>query len=128
MHFTLANKLKPFWIVIVLLTSFLSFLLLLSMQTLSSCGWDVIGCHGGVSLVAKPTHYLGKTVKIDNIDATLDGTNFREALLKSTGLCINGGSWTRLPDYCRFSFGLEQTKFDQSLDLIVQFKKMVLGD
>lgn len=98
------------------------------MQTLTSCGWDVIDCHGGVSLVAKPTAYLGKTVQIDNSEATLDGTNFREALLKSTGLCINGGSWTRLPNYCRFSFSLEQTKFDQSLDQIVQFKKMVLGD
>jgi methionine S-methyltransferase len=88
----------------------------------------VISCHGGVSLVAKPTKYLGKTIKIDNIETTLDGTNIREALFKSAGLCINGGSWTRLPDYCRFSFSLDQTKFDQSLERIVQFKKMVLGD
>jgi methionine S-methyltransferase len=105
------------------------FLVPLSLiQTLSSCGWDVIRCHGGVSLVAKPTLYLGKAIKIDNFKATLDGTNIREALLKSTGLCINGGSWTRLPDYCRFIFSLDQTKFDQSLERIVQFKKMVLGD
>ncbi|KAJ1704222.1 hypothetical protein LUZ63_004001 [Rhynchospora breviuscula] len=96
-------------------------------KTLTSCGWDVIGCHGGVSLVAKPTEYLGKTVKIDNSAATLDGSNIREALLKSTGLCINGASWTRLPDYCRFSFSVEQAKFDQSLDQIIQFKKLVFG-
>ncbi|KAJ3683203.1 hypothetical protein LUZ60_013430 [Juncus effusus] len=97
-------------------------------KTLMSCGWDVIPCKGGVSLVAKPTQYMGKIINTDNFEGALDATNFREALLKLTGLCINGGSWTHLPNYLRFSFGLEQTEFEQAIERIVEFKKLVIGN
>ncbi|URE26999.1 hypothetical protein MUK42_05764 [Musa troglodytarum] len=96
------------------------------MKTLGSCGWDVVRCCGGVSMVAKPTAYLGKILKLDGFEAKLDETNFRQAVLKATGLCINSGSWTGIPNYCRLTFALEDAKFEQALQQITQFKKLVL--
>ncbi|THU69872.1 hypothetical protein C4D60_Mb08t19010 [Musa balbisiana] len=96
------------------------------MKTLGSCGWDVVRCCGGVSMVAKPTAYLGKMLKLDDFEAKLDETNFRQAVLRATGLCINSGSWTGIPNYCRLTFALEDAKFEQALQQITQFKKLVL--
>ncbi|CAL9147680.1 unnamed protein product [Musa hybrid cultivar] len=96
------------------------------MKTLGSCGWDVVRCCGGVSMVAKPTAYLGKMLKLDGFEAKLDETNFRQAVLRATGLCINSGSWTGIPNYCRLTFALEDAKFEQALQQITQFKKLVL--
>ncbi|URD82721.1 Ferric reductase like transmembrane component [Musa troglodytarum] len=98
------------------------------MKTLQSCGWDVVGCCGGVSMVAKPTAYLGKMLKLDDFsfEAKLDETNFRQAVLKATGLCINSGSWTGIPNYCRLAFALENSEFERALQCITQFKKLVL--
>ncbi|CAD5195895.1 unnamed protein product [Musa acuminata subsp. malaccensis] len=96
------------------------------MKTLRSCGWDVVGCCGGVSMVAKPTAYLGKMLKLDDFEAKLDATNFRQAVLKATGLCINSGSWTGIPNYCRLAFALENSEFERALQCITRFKKLVL--
>ncbi|XP_042392950.1 methionine S-methyltransferase-like [Zingiber officinale] len=96
------------------------------MQTLRNCGWDVISCHSGVSMVAKPTAYLGKMLKLDCFNAKLDDTNFREAMLKATGLCINSGSWTGIPNYCRLTFALDSADFARALECIALFKKLVL--
>ncbi|XP_072950452.1 methionine S-methyltransferase [Typha angustifolia] len=98
------------------------------MKTLKSCGWDVVGCCGGISLVAKPTAYLGKMLKVEGFEAKLEDTNFREAVLRATGLCINSGSWTGIPNYCRLTFALESAEFEKALECITQFKKLVLGD
>ncbi|PKA56635.1 Methionine S-methyltransferase [Apostasia shenzhenica] len=95
-------------------------------EMLSKCGWDVISSRGGVSMVAKPSAYLGKTVKISGFESKLDGSNIREAVLRTTGLCINSSSWTGIPDYCRFSFGLEATEFERSLECISHFANLVL--
>ncbi|WOL00895.1 hypothetical protein Cni_G09608 [Canna indica] len=98
------------------------------VKTLISCGWDVIGCHGGVSMMAKPTAYLGKMLKLDDFEVKLDDTNFRQAFLKATGLCINSGLWTGIPSYCRLTFALESAAFEQALQCISQFKKLVLDN
>ncbi|EHA8588189.1 hypothetical protein COCNU_scaffold004319G000020 [Cocos nucifera] len=95
------------------------------MKTLHNCGWDVVSCCGGVSLVAKPTAYIGKMLKIDGFEAKLDDSNFREAVLRATGLCINSGLWTGIPNYCRFTIALETAEFDRAVQCITQFKKLV---
>ncbi|KAG9158300.1 hypothetical protein Leryth_000436 [Lithospermum erythrorhizon] len=56
-------------------------------------------------------------------EAKLDSTNIREAMLRSTGLCINSASWTGIPDYCRFTMALENNDFDRALDCIRKFKE-----
>ncbi|CAI9303200.1 unnamed protein product [Lactuca saligna] len=98
-------------------------------QTLESCGWEVIEAHGGVSVIAKPSAYLGKTIKIEKDgsawEVKLNDTNIREAMLRTTGLCINGASWTGIPGYCRFTLALEDTDFDRALDCIAEFKQIV---
>lgn len=97
------------------------------IKVLESCGWDTIACNGGVSMVAKPTAYLGNILKIEGFEAKLDDFNFREAIFRATGLCINSGSWTGIPGYCRFSIALESSEFEKALKCIMQFKNLVLG-
>lgn len=98
-------------------------------QTLQNCGWEVLEAHAGLSMVAKPSAYLGKSIKISENSATwegmLDDSNIREAVLKSTGLCINSASWTGIPGYCRFTIALEDGEFERALNCIVQFQKAV---
>ncbi|KAM3294035.1 hypothetical protein ACQJBY_037125 [Aegilops geniculata] len=65
-------------------------------KTLVSCDWDVPGCHGGISMLAKPTAYIGKSFKTEGFEGTLDGCNIREAILRSTGLCISSSKLLRL--------------------------------
>ncbi|OVA15483.1 Aminotransferase [Macleaya cordata] len=109
-------------------------------EALQSCGWDVLECHGGVSMMAKPSAYLGKTLKFNKsskdedstsvseaYEAKLEDSNFREAIFRATGLCINSGKWSGT-GYCRFTIALEDTKFEEALECIFKFKKAVLGD
>ncbi|KAI5002290.1 hypothetical protein ZWY2020_026940 [Hordeum vulgare] len=96
------------------------------MKTLGSCGWDVAGCQGGISMLAKPTAYIGKPFKMDRFEYELDGCNIREAILRSTGLCISSSSWTGIQDYCRFSFALDSGEFQRAMDCITRFKELVL--
>ncbi|XP_011013792.1 PREDICTED: methionine S-methyltransferase [Populus euphratica] len=105
-------------------------------ETLEKCGWDVLEPQGGISMVAKPSAYLNKVIKIrhspkDNGKATstyevkLDDSVFREAMVKSTGLCINSGLWTGIPGYCRFTLALEESDFERALDCIVKFQDVI---
>uniref|UniRef100_A0A453QGM5 Aminotransferase class I/classII large domain-containing protein n=1 Tax=Aegilops tauschii subsp. strangulata TaxID=200361 RepID=A0A453QGM5_AEGTS len=95
--------------------------------TLESCGWDVVGCHGGILMLAKPTTYIGKLFRVNGFEGTLNGCNIREALLRSTRLCISSSTWTGITDYCRFSFALESGEFKRAMDCITRFKELVLG-
>ncbi|MFS8002594.1 Methionine S-methyltransferase [Helianthus anomalus] len=98
-------------------------------ETLEKCGWEVIEACGGVSMIAKPSTYLGKSIKLEKDgytwEAKLSDTNIREAMLRATGLCINGPSWTGIPGYCRFTLALEDGDFDRALDCIMKFKQLV---
>ncbi|GAY62710.1 hypothetical protein CUMW_219970 [Citrus unshiu] len=105
-------------------------------QALENCGWEVVQSCSGVSMVAKPSAYLNKTVKISRHSAgsgektateqiKLDDSNIREAIVKATGLCINSGSWTGIPGYCRFTIALEESEFERALDCIAKFKSIV---
>lgn len=98
-------------------------------ETLQNCGWEVLEAHAGLSMVAKPSAYLGKSIKISGNSATweakLDDSNIREAMRRSVGLCINSASWTGIPGYCRFTIALEDGEFERALDCIVTFQKAV---
>ncbi|KAG0501751.1 hypothetical protein HPP92_001823 [Vanilla planifolia] len=94
-------------------------------ELLSSCGWDVIPSCGGISMVAKPSAYLGKMVKMDN-ETKIEGSNIREAVLRATGLCINSGCWTGIPDFCRFNIALEPNEFERALVCLTHFNNLVL--
>ncbi|KAK1352123.1 Methionine S-methyltransferase [Heracleum sosnowskyi] len=98
-------------------------------ETLVKCGWEVVEACAGISMVAKPTAYFGKTIKLKkdaNVwEAKIDDSNIREAMLRATGLCINGASWTGIPGYCRFTIALEENDFGRALDRIVSFDKLI---
>ncbi|CAB4298155.1 unnamed protein product [Prunus armeniaca] len=107
-------------------------------ETLEKCGWDVLEPCGGVSMVAKPSSYLNKSVKFKKSpndggstqkemmsEVKLDDSNIREVIHKATGLCINSGSWTGIPGYCRFTIALKESEFERALDCIVKFKDTI---
>ncbi|KAH9684405.1 methionine S-methyltransferase [Citrus sinensis] len=105
-------------------------------EALENCGWEAVQSCGGVSMVAKPSAYLNKTVKISRHSSgsgektateqiKLDDSNIREAIVKATGLCINSGSWTGIPGYCRFTIALEESEFERALDCIAKFESIV---
>ncbi|KAK4254496.1 hypothetical protein QN277_009873 [Acacia crassicarpa] len=102
-------------------------------EELEKNGWDVLESSAGVSIVAKPSAYLNKTIKIKDAsenghsEMTLDDTNIRNAILKTTGLCINSSSWTGIPGYCRFSIALEENEFHKALACIANFKELALN-
>ncbi|XP_057977849.1 methionine S-methyltransferase [Malania oleifera] len=107
-------------------------------EVMESCGWDVLEASAGVSLVAKPSAYIGKTVKLKHslqdgcitendaaYEVKLDDSNIRNAIILATGLCINSGAWTGIPGYCRFTIALEDSEFERALDCIVKFKNAI---
>ncbi|KAJ7967922.1 methionine S-methyltransferase [Quillaja saponaria] len=109
-------------------------------ETLENSGWNVLESCGGVSMVAKPSAYLNKTVKLKNFaedesspgttttcEVKLNDTNIRDTILKATGLSINSSSWTGIPGYCRFTIALEESEFNKALDCIAKFKILTLN-
>lgn len=99
-------------------------------QVLENSGWEVIQPSAGISMVAKPKAYLNKTVKLkagDRKEVELTDSNMRDVFLSHTGVCLNSGSWTGIPGYCRFAFALEDSEFDKAIESIAQFKN-VLGN
>ncbi|KAI5448731.1 mitochondrial metal transporter, variant 2 [Lathyrus oleraceus] len=103
-------------------------------EVLEKNGWDVLESCAGLSVVAKPSAYLKKTIKIKlsskgdaaTTEITLDDSNIRNAILEATGLCINSGSWTGIPGYCRFNIALEENDFKKALDCILKFRQVAL--
>ncbi|MCE3050874.1 hypothetical protein HAX54_048332 [Datura stramonium] len=61
-------------------------LALFSKLTLESCGWDVLEARSGVSVVAKPSTYLGKTVKIGKDSSSWGRQNLMTQI--SEKLCL----------------------------------------
>ncbi|KAI3701936.1 hypothetical protein L6452_27433 [Arctium lappa] len=98
-------------------------------ETLECCGWEVLEAHAGVSVIAKPSTYMGKRFELKKDGSTwkvnLNDSNIKEAMVRATGLCINGASWTGIPGYCRFTLALEDSDFDRALECIAKFKELV---
>lgn len=88
--------------------------------------------------MAKPSAYLNKTIKLKispndegsqgnaAMEIKLDDSNIRNAILKVTGLCINSGSWTGIPGFCRFNIALEENDFKKALDCILKLREVAL--
>ncbi|KMT07867.1 hypothetical protein BVRB_6g145640 [Beta vulgaris subsp. vulgaris] len=94
-------------------------------ETLQNCGWEVLPSCGGVSMVARPSAYLGKHIKLENATSQkieIADSTIRQAILDATGLCINSGLWTGIPGYCRFTIALQEDEFEHALDRITKFK------
>ncbi|CAH8305968.1 unnamed protein product [Eruca vesicaria subsp. sativa] len=96
-------------------------------EVLEKSGWEVIEPAGGISMVAKPKAYLNKSVKLKEGEVVLKDSNMRDVFLSHTGVCLNSGSWTGIPGYCRFTFALEDSEFEKAIESIAQFKN-VLGN
>ncbi|KAF8044936.1 hypothetical protein N665_5980s0001 [Sinapis alba] len=98
-------------------------------EVLEKSGWEVIEPAGGISLVAKPKAYLNKSVKVKEGEGEVElkDSNMRDVFLSHTGVCLNSGSWTGIPGYCRFAFALEDSEFEKAIESIAQFKS-VLGN
>ncbi|KAA8545400.1 hypothetical protein F0562_020184 [Nyssa sinensis] len=98
-------------------------------EALEKCGWEVLEAHAGVSMVARPSAYLGKSIKLREdapaYEAKINDSNIREAMLKATGLCIKSSSWTGIPGYCRFTIALEDSEFERALNCIVKFNTLI---
>lgn len=99
---------------------------------LEKSGWEVIEPSAGISMVAKPKAYLNKTVKVkagegegEGEEVELTDSNMRDVFLSHTGVCLNSGSWTGIPGYCRFTFALEDSEFDKAIESIAQFKSVL---
>ncbi|KAL9246094.1 hypothetical protein vseg_019673 [Gypsophila vaccaria] len=98
-------------------------------EILEKSGWEVLPSHGGVSMVAKPSGYLGKRVKVDGAvpqEIEVADSTIREGILRATGICLNSGSWTGIPGYCRFTIALQDDEFEQALDRIVKLKEIIV--
>ncbi|CAN8253575.1 unnamed protein product [Cochlearia groenlandica] len=98
-------------------------------EVLEKSGWEVIEPLAGISMVAKPKAYLNKKVKKvkeEEEEVELTDSNMRDVFLSHTGVCLNSGSWTGIPGYCRFAFALEDSEFEKAIESIAQFKT-VLG-
>ncbi|XP_039053698.1 methionine S-methyltransferase-like isoform X1 [Hibiscus syriacus] len=103
-------------------------------EVLESCGWSVLRPCGGISMVAKPS-FLGRAVKLNQSlkhtgggemdEIKLDDASLREAIAKTTGLCINSGLWTGIAGYCRFTIALEDSEFKQALACLLKFKSII---
>ncbi|KAL8129066.1 hypothetical protein V2J09_018221, partial [Rumex salicifolius] len=101
-------------------------------ETLEKCGWEVIPPQSGVSMVARPAAYIGKSIKLEHsyseddassaYEIKLTDSTIREAMLKATGICINSSSWTGISEFCRFTIALEEGEFQKALDGIVTFR------
>ncbi|GLJ16280.1 hypothetical protein SUGI_0274140 [Cryptomeria japonica] len=100
-------------------------------KMLLHCGWEVIDSSGGVSMVARPIAYEGKTIHLKQPlnnginELKLDGDNIREAMMRTAGLCINSSLWTGIPGYCRFALALDDAGFQKALQSLGTFKNYV---
>ncbi|XP_051145100.1 methionine S-methyltransferase-like [Andrographis paniculata] len=101
-------------------------------QRLETCGWEVLEAEAGISIAAKPCAYLGKTMRMKDEngkswEVKVDERNIREAMMRSTGLCMNSTEWTGIPGYCRFTTALADDDFNKALECISKFKSWMIN-
>lgn len=100
--------------------------------TLIETGWDPLPPQGGLFLVARPTAYLGRHVRVETPEGEkeyiLDSENLPEALFYSTGLLINNSVWTGLPEHCRFVHSVPKVELEKGIKRLRAFREKVLGE
>lgn len=91
-------------------------------ETLSSLGWDVIEPQGGLFVCASPTKYLGSSAHSQDSGALTEAADaIAAALHKTTGLLVNGSTWTGLPGYLRFVMSVEENEFASAVKKLQEF-------
>ncbi len=90
-------------------------------------------------MVAKPSAYLNKIVKLKNLpkdggsstdndvtyEVKLDDINIREAISRPLVYASTAAHGLQIPGYCRFTIALEESEFERALDCIVKFKDII---
>lgn len=96
---------------------------------LEECGWEPVRPRGGLFVVARPTSYEDRHLELVTDQGRrrfhLRDDELVEALLTTTGLLINGPGWTGLPRYFRFVLSVEENTFDEALDCLRRFHRLV---
>lgn len=97
-------------------------------SVLEDCGWEPLLSRAGLFLVARPTFYEDKTLEVD-VDGTtrtlrLDGDQLVEALFRTTGVLINGPTWTGVARYFRFVVAVPDDVFEAALQGLRRFRAM----
>jgi methionine S-methyltransferase len=100
-------------------------------RELAARGWTPLRPRGGLFLVARPSAYLGKRFRWPRSDGAtevvLDADTIVRALFESTGLLINGATWTGLPGFCRFVHSVAEADFERALRCLAKFQSLALG-
>lgn len=99
-------------------------------QVLQDCGWEPLEPLGGVSLIARPVAYEGKSVSYKNnggsiAELGLDTDNIRMAILDMTRLRLR--SSICIPGYCEFGFALGEQDFKKAIDALKRFGEVANG-
>ena len=99
-------------------------------ESLRQTGWKPLKPRGGLFLVARPVSFEGERLRWQSangeIEAVLDADRIVQALFDTTGLLINGATWTGLPGYCRFVHSVANADFERALQCLSQFHSKVL--
>jgi methionine S-methyltransferase len=100
-------------------------------ETLAETGWEPLPPRGGLFLVARPTAYLGRHLRVETPQGEkeyiLDSENLPEALFHTTGLLINNSVWTGLPEHCRFVHSVPEEQLQEGMKRLRAFRERVLG-
>jgi methionine S-methyltransferase len=94
---------------------------------LERTGWEVLAPQAGLFLVAKPNKILNRSVKDprSGLPITLTSDSTADILFHTTGVAINGSSWTGIPDYCRFVLSTSESTFQRALQKIELFDSLL---
>jgi len=91
-------------------------------EHLTRLGWEVVKPEGGLFVCASPRKYLnGIAQSADSNARTSAADSIADAIFKSTGLLINGSTWTGLPGYLRFVVSVEENEFASAVKKLQEF-------
>ncbi|MEY2988559.1 MAG: hypothetical protein RJB13_2080 [Pseudomonadota bacterium] len=89
---------------------------------LVSLGWEVVEPEGGLFVCALPRKYIGTGIKsMDSETLTSAADAVAESLFTTTGLLINGSTWTGLPGYLRFVVSVSENEFASAVKKLQEF-------
>lgn len=85
-------------------------------------GWEVVEPEGGLFVCATPKKYLGSALKsIGSSELTSAADGIANSIFKTTGLLINGSTWTGLPGYVRFVVSVDENEFASAVKKLQEF-------
>lgn len=100
-------------------------------RVLEESGWEVLPPEGGLFLVAKPTAYLGRSLRVPTKDGerrvTLDADGVAEALFRAEDVLVNDSVWTGIPGWCRFAFAMPEQELEEGLLRLRRFAERCLA-